>query len=105
MDKNKRKNLRGKYSQKLLDHAKESASNALKNALKQAIKKTAKATSDFIANKIADKTTKVSKILPQNNLETVTNEEKNIGVDREIPRERYISPVKGQEIINDLRLI
>ena len=50
--------------------------------------KTAEATDDLIgSNKIANKITSVSKILQQNNSETVTNEN-----DKEIPKERYISP-------------
>ena len=53
----------------------------------------------MIGNKIADKIRKVSKNLQQNNLETVTNEH-----DKEIPKEIYVSPEKGNEIINDLRL-
>ena len=57
------------------------------------------ATGDLIGNKIADKIRKVSKNLQQNNLETVTNEH-----DKEISKEIYISPEKGNEIINDLRL-
>ena len=49
--------------------------------------KTAEATDDLIgSNKIANKITRVSKILQQNNSETVTNEN-----DKEIPKERYIS--------------
>ena len=40
------KNLSGKYSQELLDHAKESATDALKTASKRAIRKTAEATGD-----------------------------------------------------------
>ena len=42
---------------------------------------------DFIGNKIANKITKFSKNSPQNNSETFTNEN-----DKEIPKERYISP-------------
>ena len=52
----------------------------------------------MIANKIADRITKVSKDSQQNNSETVTNEH-----DKEIPKERYLSPEKRQEIIDDLR--
>ena len=48
--KNKSKNLSGKYSQKLLNHAKQSATGE------------AEATGDFISNKIAIKITGVSKI-------------------------------------------
>ena len=53
----------------------------------------------MIGNKIASKITKVSKNSQQNNLETVTNEN-----DKKIPKERYMSPEKMQEIIDDLRL-
>ena len=52
----------------------------------------------MIANKIADRITKVSKDSQQNNSETVTNEH-----DKEIPKERYLSPEKRQEIIDGLR--
>ena len=45
------------------------------------------------------------KCSPQNNSEAATNEEKNIGHDREIHREKYTSLEKRQQIINDLRLI
>ena len=64
------------------------------------IQKTAEATVDLTGNKIAEKITKVSKTPQQNNSETVTNEH-----DKEIPKERYISPEERQKIIDDLRLI
>ena len=51
-------------------------------------KKTAEATGDLISNKI----TKVSKNLQQNSSETITNEN-----DKEIPKERYISPDQRQK--------
>ena len=41
----------------------------------------------------------VSKNSQQNNLQIVTNEK-----DKEIPKERYISPEKRRKIIDDLRL-
>ena len=63
----------------------------------------AEETDDLIDNSIADRITKVSKVLPQNN--PVKNAEENIGLDREIHRERYISPEQKQKIIYDLRLI
>ena len=66
----------------------------LKLLHKKVIQKTGEATVDFVGNKIANKITKVSK-----NLETVTNEN-----NKETPKERYMSPGKKQEIINDLRL-
>ena len=40
------------------------------------------------------------KTSPRNSLETVKNER-----DKEIPKERYISPEEGQKIIDALRLI
>ena len=52
IDKNISKGLSGKYSQKLLDHAKQSATDALKTSSKRFIQKTAEATGDLIANKI-----------------------------------------------------
>ena len=57
--KNISKSLSGKHSQKLLDHAKQSATDAFKTDSKRAIQKTAEATSDLVGNKIADRITKV----------------------------------------------
>ena len=74
------KNLGSKYSQKHLDHVKQSAADAFKTASKKAIDKKGQATGDLLGNKIVDKTTRVSKTLPQNDLE-----------EEEIFRERYIS--------------
>ena len=67
--------------------------------------KTAEATNDLIANKIADavakrydgKITKVLRNSPQNNSEAITNEH-----DKEIPKERYMSPEERQKTIDDL---
>ena len=70
------KNLSWKYSQKLLDHAKQSATDTLKIASKRAIQKIAEATFDLIGNKIASKIQNVLRKSRQNNLETVTNEAK-----------------------------
>ena len=54
--KNIRKNLNGKYSQKPLHHAKQSATDAFKT-----VSKRAEATGDLIGNKISERITKVSK--------------------------------------------
>ena len=51
----------------------------------------------MIGNKIVDRITKVSKILQQNNSETVTNDNY-----KEIPKKR--PPEDRQEIIDELRL-
>ena len=87
--KNVSKYLCGKYSQQLLDDAKEYATDALKTSLKRVIQKVAEATGDLIDNEIADRITKVSKSSQQDNSERVTNEH-----DKEMPKERYISPEK-----------
>ena len=86
--KSKSKYLSGKYSQKFLDHAKQSATDALKTTSKREIQKTAEATGDLIGNKITDKIRKVSRSSPQNSLEAIQSETENIGFDREIPKER-----------------
>ena len=51
------KYVSGKYSQKLLDHARKSAADALKNASNRVIQKAVEATGDLIGNKIADRIT------------------------------------------------
>ena len=53
----------------------------------------------MIGNKIANEIMGVSKYLQQNNPQAVTNEH-----DKEIPKERYVSPRETQEIIDELRL-
>ena len=90
------KKLSSKYSpgmlvmcQKLLDHPKKSATDTLKTSSKRFIQKTAEATGDLIGNKITIRISKVSKNLQQNSSETVTYE-----LDKEITKERYISPEK-----------
>ena len=61
------KNLSSKYSQKRLDHAKQSATDVFKTLSKRVIQKRAEAPSDLIGNKIAYKITRVSKTSPKNN--------------------------------------
>ena len=63
-----------KYSQKVLDHAKQSATDTLKTTSKKAIHNTAEATGDLISNKIPDKISKVSRTSPQNSSEAVKSE-------------------------------
>ena len=58
--KNLSQNVSGKFSQKLLYHAKKSATDALKTTSKRVIQKTEEATSDLIDNKITDRIMKVS---------------------------------------------
>ena len=74
--------------------------NAHLNLLqKKQLKKTAEAIGDLLGNKIANRITKVLKT------SSLDNEEENIGHNKEIHREGYISPEKRRQIINDLRLI
>ena len=65
MDKNIGKNINkiliGRYSQKLLDYAKQSATDALKTISKRVLQKTAEVTGDLIGNKIANKITTLKK--------------------------------------------
>ena len=101
--KNISKNVIGKYTQNFLIMLNIQQQMRLKLVQKNNLKE---ATGDLIGNKIADvvaklyngKNAKVSKNSPQNNSETVTNEH-----DKEIPKERYISPEERLKII-DLRL-
>ena len=90
--KNITKNLSGKYTQKPLGHAKQSATDTLETISKRVLqKKSAEATADFMGNKIANEITKISKNSPQNNSETVKNEH-----DKEIPKKDIVSRRKKE---------
>ena len=94
--KNISKSLSNKCSQNLLDRAEKSTTDAIKTTSRRAIKKTTtEATGDLIGNKIAGSITKVSKT-SQNNSKAVKSEE-------DMSKERYISPEKGQQIINKIK--
>ena len=89
-------------SQKPLDNAKKSTPDATKTALKRAIQKTAEKTGDLNGNEIVYKITIISKS-PQNaskELNSKTNEH-----EIEIPKEKYISSEKIQQIIDELRIM
>ena len=81
-----------KYSQKFIDHTKQSATDAFRSNSKRVIQKTEEGTGNLIGNKIADHITQVSKISLQNTLETVPSGTKIKGSDVKLPNERYISP-------------
>ena len=91
--------LTSKYSQKLLDHAKQSATDVLKTASKRSIQKTGAATRDLIWDTISDKITRISKTSPQN------NSEENIEHDRERHKEIDICPEQRQKTFDDLKLM
>ena len=83
----------------LLIVQKKSTTDAIKTAPKRAIKKTPEATGDLVDNKIADKITSVLK-------KSLTRSQKSEANDElETPKERYISPEKRQEAIDELRLV
>ena len=75
--KNMIKNLSWKYSQKLLDHAKQSTTDKFKMTSKKEIQKAAETNFDLIGNKIVNKIQEILQNSRQNNLGTVTNEAKN----------------------------
>ena len=90
------KNISDKYSQKLVDTTKKSATDAIKTASKIAIQKTAEATEDLVGNKIADKITSASK---KSSKKPLDEEIQSTEVNNEIPKERYISPKKGNKLL------
>ena len=92
------KNLSNQYGQKHLDSAKKSRTDTIKTASKRAIQRTAEATRDFIGNKIADKRTSISKKVSVEHSKELQNDEIHV------LQERYISPDKRQEIIDELRV-
>ena len=98
--KNISKNLNGKCSQKLLDHAKQFAAYSVKVYSKIITQKIAVATVYWIGNRIANRIKKISRSSPQNNSEMITS--KHV---KETPKERYISPEERQKTIDDLKII
>ena len=68
-------------------------------------KNTTEVTGHLIRNKITGKVTKVSRTSLKNSSETATNEAENTWHDKEIPKERYISPEEREQSVDDLRLI
>ena len=63
------------------------------------MQKIAEETRDLISNKIADKITSASKASKKLHLKTLHSQNEN---ELEIPKERYISPEKRQQIIDEL---
>ena len=88
-----------KYSQEFLDIAKKSTADAIEIASKRSFQKTAEAVGDLIDNKIADKITSLSK-------ESSRELQNNVGNHKiEVPKGRWISPEKKQQIIDELWLV
>ena len=95
------KHLSNKYGQKLLDSAKKSTADAIKTASKRVIQKTTEATDDLIGSKIADKTTSV----PKKSAELSSTKNDDANSETGVPKRRYISPEKRQQIIDEIRLV
>ena len=85
-------NLSDKCSQKILNHAKQSATDALKTTSQRVIQNTVEATGDLIGNKISEKVTRVSKISQKNNSETFINDydKKNLKKDIYLKKDRKL---------------
>ena len=92
--------MSNKYCRKLLDSARKSITDAI-TASKREIQKTAEATDDLIGNRIADKITNLSK-KSSRELHSQNDEADN---EIEISKDRYISPEKRQQIIDELKLV
>ena len=99
--------MSNKYRQKPLDSAKTFTTDAIKTVWKRAIQKTTEANDDLIGHKIAYKITSISKSPMELHLQNISKElhSKTDENDVEIPKERYISPEKRQQIIDELRLV
>ena len=99
-------NLSNKYGQKFLDSAKKSRADAIKTASKRAIQKTAEVTGDLIGSKIADERTNISKNFSKKlHLVELRSQNNEANDELKIPKERYISPEKGKQIIDELKLV
>ena len=90
------KSLNGTYSQKRLDHTKQSATDAFKTASKRAIQKTAETTGDLVCNKIANKITSV----PENSQQIIQKQLQMRVIKKYQKKDMYLP-----KIIDDLRLI
>ena len=91
--------MRNKYSQKLLDSAKKFSRDPMKIISKRAIQKTAELTGYLISNKIGDKTTSVSKSPKEFHSKELHSKTDLNQI--EIPKERYISPLKNNKLMMD----
>ena len=91
-------NFNSKYGKKLTDTPIKTGKDFATIAGKKIVHKSAEATRDLIGNKIADKITSASK-------KSQNEEIQSTEVNNQIPKERYISPKKRQQIIDELRLI
>ena len=71
--------------------------------LQKELFKTAEATGDLIGNKIADNITSVSESPKKLHSKEFHSQNNDANNEIEVPKERYISPEKRQQITDELR--
>ena len=86
------------YSQKPFDSAKKSVADAIKIGSKRAIQKRGEVTGNLIGNKIIERITSASKSSKKLHLQNDLDE-------ADIPKERFITWEKRQQITNESRLV
>ena len=88
--KNISKNLSGKFSQKFLDHSKQSTIRALKTTSKRVIQNTAEVTDDLIGNETAYAEAKSYDAKITKDYNKIVQRQLQNEHDKEIPKRRYI---------------
>ena len=89
-------NFNSKYDKKLTDTAIKTGKDFSATAGIKIVHKSAEATGDLIGNKIADKITSASK---KSSKKPHDEEIQSTEVNNKIPKERYISPKKGNILL------
>ena len=104
--------LSNKYSETLFYSSKKSTTDTIRTASKRAIQKSTEATSDLFSNEIAHKITSASNELHSKSLKELHSKKlhsKELHSQNdnklETPKERYISPEKIRQVIDELRLV
>ena len=82
-----------------------SATDALRVASKKALQKTAKAADDLVGNKFVDKNTGAASQTSSSKSTASATLAQTDEAPMEIPREKFISQEKQQQIIDDLGLL
>ena len=100
MGKSLSNNLSSKHGQKLSNATEKSAINVLKTWRKE-IQKTAEATWDLVGNKIAEKISWAA----TNNIHEGPKISTQIQEAKSIPKEIYIPPERGQQIVDELQIL
>ena len=88
-----------KYSQKIIEPAKQSATDSFKTNAKKGNSKNSRGNWWFIDTKVAEKITNVPRSLPQNSIETVKSETENIGFDKKYLKKNIYIQKGGSELM------